>query len=157
VQQEHPDLLDETDDEAANRQTASLCAVAITLLLLVAGLFLVRELHAKDAIADCLMDMRVNCNLLVVILPDPPPKDVLAVVSQRSDGAQRRRQGAIGSNEQPKSDHPMTEATLNSSPPPPAISPVSLLDARYTAAAPASSRPRTMARRSTPPVDTFVN
>ena len=113
VQQEHPDLLDETDDEAANRQTASLCAVAITLLLLVVGLFLVRELHAKDPIADCLMDRRVNCNLLVVTSPNPPPKDVLAVVSLRSDGARRRRHGAIGSNEQPKSDQPTTEATLN--------------------------------------------
>ena len=35
------------DEEAANRQTASLGGVAITLLLLVVGLFLVRELHAK--------------------------------------------------------------------------------------------------------------
>jgi hypothetical protein len=113
VQQEHPDLLDETDDEAANRQTASLCAVAITLLLLVVGLFRVRELHAKNAIAACLMDRLVICNWLMVISPDPPPTDVLAVVSLRSDGARRRRHGAIGSNEQPKSDQPTTEATLN--------------------------------------------
>ena len=46
MQQERPWLVDE-DDEAANRQTASLGGVAITLLLLVVGLFLVRELHAK--------------------------------------------------------------------------------------------------------------
>jgi uncharacterized membrane protein len=53
------------DDEAANRQTASLAGVAITLLLLVVGLFLVRELHAKAAIEDCLISGRINCDMLV--------------------------------------------------------------------------------------------
>jgi hypothetical protein len=55
----------ERDEDAANRQTASLAGIAITLLLLVAGLFLVRELHAKVAIEDCLMSGRANCDLLV--------------------------------------------------------------------------------------------
>jgi hypothetical protein len=58
-------LLDQNDDEAANRQTASLGGVAITLLLLVVGLFLVHELHAKVAVEDCLMAGRTNCDLLV--------------------------------------------------------------------------------------------
>ncbi len=48
MQQERPWLVEE-DEEAANRQTASLAGVAITLLLLVVGLFLVHELHAKVA------------------------------------------------------------------------------------------------------------
>jgi len=55
----------EEDEEAANRQTASLGGVAVTLLLLVLGLFLVHELHAKVAIEDCLMAGRINCDRLV--------------------------------------------------------------------------------------------
>jgi hypothetical protein len=55
----------EKDDEAANRQTASLGGVAIILLLLVVGLFLVHELHAKVAVEDCLMAGRINCDRLL--------------------------------------------------------------------------------------------
>ena len=64
MQQERPWLVEE-DDDAANRQTASLAGVAVTLLLLVVGLFLVRELHAKSAIEDCLMAGRIQCDWLV--------------------------------------------------------------------------------------------
>jgi len=64
MQQRRPWLL-EDDDEAADRQTASLAGVAITLLLLVIGLFLVHELHAKAMLEDCLMSGRGNCDQLV--------------------------------------------------------------------------------------------
>ena len=64
MQQDRPWQIDE-DDEAASRQTASLAGVAVTLLLLVVGLFLVRELHAKGMIEDCLMAGRINCDQLV--------------------------------------------------------------------------------------------
>ena len=64
MQQRRPWLIDE-DEEADNRQTASLAGVAITLLLLVVGLFLVHELHAKAVIEDCLMAGRVQCDWLV--------------------------------------------------------------------------------------------
>lgn len=64
MQQERPWLV-EQDDEAANRQTASLAGVAVTLLLVAVGLFLVRELHAKSAIEDCLMAGRIQCDWLV--------------------------------------------------------------------------------------------
>jgi hypothetical protein len=64
MQQERPWQIDE-DDEAAERQTASLAGVAVTLLLLVVGLFLVRELHAKSAVEDCLMAGRIQCDWLV--------------------------------------------------------------------------------------------
>jgi hypothetical protein len=64
MQQRRP-WLAEQDDEAADRQTASLAGVAIILLLLVVGLFLVRELHAKVAIEDCLMAGRIHCDGLV--------------------------------------------------------------------------------------------
>ena len=57
--------LDEDDQQAADRQTASLAGVAITLLLLIIGLFLVHELHAKSAIEDCLMAGRSDCDLLL--------------------------------------------------------------------------------------------
>ena len=63
--QQHNPLAVEDDDEAADRQTASLAGVAITLLLLVVGLFLVRELHAKVAVEDCLMAGRIHCDWLV--------------------------------------------------------------------------------------------
>ncbi len=68
MQQQHPWVLDAEDEEAADRQTASLAGVAITLLLLVVGLFLVHELHTKAVIEDCLMSGRSNCDQLI-----PPP------------------------------------------------------------------------------------
>ena len=55
----------ETSDEAADRQTASLAGLAAALLLLVVSLYLVRELHAKTAIEDCLLSGRRNCDVLV--------------------------------------------------------------------------------------------
>ncbi len=59
MQQQRPWLVEE-DEEDANRQTASLAGVAITLLLLVVGLFLVHELHAKAVVEDCLMAGRIQ-------------------------------------------------------------------------------------------------
>ncbi len=64
MQQERPWIV-EQDDEAADRQTASLAGVAITLLLLVVGLSLVHQLQAKAAIEDCLMAGRMQCDWLV--------------------------------------------------------------------------------------------
>jgi hypothetical protein len=46
MQHEYQWRLREADDDAANRQTASLGGFAISLLLLVIGLFLVHGLHA---------------------------------------------------------------------------------------------------------------
>ena len=56
---------EEEAEETANRQTLSLAGVAITLVLLVIGLFLVRELHAKAVIEDCLLAGRSNCDWLL--------------------------------------------------------------------------------------------
>jgi hypothetical protein len=64
MQQERHWIVDQ-EEEAANRQTASLGGVAITLLLLALGLFLVHELHAKGLVEDCLMAGRTNCDSLV--------------------------------------------------------------------------------------------
>lgn len=62
---ERPFVAEEDDEEAANRQTASLAGVAVTLLLLVVGLFLVQALETKAAVEDCLMSGRTNCDMLL--------------------------------------------------------------------------------------------
>jgi hypothetical protein len=63
-------LLDEIEDqEAANRQTASLAGIAITLLLLVVGLFLVHALHDKALVEDCLLSGRSNCDAMISTMP----------------------------------------------------------------------------------------
>lgn len=67
---QHEQVLDEVEDqEAADRQTASLAGVAITLLLLVIGLFLVHELHNKAMVEDCLLSGRSNCDAVLANLP----------------------------------------------------------------------------------------
>ena len=65
MQQDRPWLIEEADEDDANRQTASLAGVAITLLLLVVGLFLVHQLQTKAVIEDCLMSGRTNCDVLI--------------------------------------------------------------------------------------------
>ncbi len=59
-------LFAEDDQEGADRQTASLAGLAVTLLLVVVGLFLVRTLQTKGAIEDCLMSGRRNCDAVVL-------------------------------------------------------------------------------------------
>jgi hypothetical protein len=69
MQQYHPRqrVWDEPLDEeaTANRQTASLGGIAISLLLIVVGLYLVHQLHAKAEIEDCLLSGRTNCVVIV--------------------------------------------------------------------------------------------
>lgn len=57
------------EERQANRQTASLAAVAVTLVLLILGLFLVRELTAKSRVEDCLLSGRRNCDMMLVDHP----------------------------------------------------------------------------------------
>jgi hypothetical protein len=64
--QRRPWLSEDEAQEEANRQTASLAGVAITLLLLVMGVFLVHQLHAKSALEDCLLSGRRNCDALLM-------------------------------------------------------------------------------------------
>ncbi len=56
---------DETEDDrqAADRQSTSLAGLAVALLLVVIGLFLVRELHAAAVAEDCVLTGRSNCLL----------------------------------------------------------------------------------------------
>lgn len=57
-------FLDYEDDEAgSNRQTASLAALAVVLLLVVVSLALVHELRRKAMFEDCIMSGRMDCEL----------------------------------------------------------------------------------------------
>lgn len=57
-----------TDDgqETADRQTASLAGLAVALLLVVVGLFLIHTLHAKCVVEDCLLSGRTNCDAVLL-------------------------------------------------------------------------------------------
>ena len=54
-------------DEAAeeNRLTASLAGLAVALLVVVAGLFLIQHLRDKARVEDCLMAGRSNCDAVL--------------------------------------------------------------------------------------------
>lgn len=69
MNQRRASLSEQDLQEAADRQTASLAGVAVALLLLILGLFLVRELHAKAQLEDCLMSGRSNCNIEISSAP----------------------------------------------------------------------------------------
>jgi hypothetical protein len=58
--------LAEPADQAANRQTASLAALAVTLLLIVVSLFLVDRLRAEAAFEDCVLSGRSACTVVAV-------------------------------------------------------------------------------------------
>ncbi len=56
------------DDQAgADRQTESLAALALLLLLVVVGLFLVRVLMAEGVVEDCLMAGGHNCDAVLAM------------------------------------------------------------------------------------------
>ena len=42
--------------------TSSLAGLALVLLVVVAGLFLIQQLQDKAALEDCLMAQRLNCD-----------------------------------------------------------------------------------------------
>jgi hypothetical protein len=51
--------------EAADRQTMSLAGLAVTLFIVVASLFVMRQLAIKTAVEDCLMASRTNCDVVL--------------------------------------------------------------------------------------------
>jgi len=53
--------LPEDPETAANRQTASLAALAVTLALVVGGLYLIDTLRHTAELQDCLLSGRTNC------------------------------------------------------------------------------------------------
>lgn len=58
----------EDEFDSANRQTASLAGLAVALLLVVVGLFLIHELHQKTLVEDCLLVGRINCDAMVATM-----------------------------------------------------------------------------------------
>ena len=56
-------IRDETAEE--DRLTASLAGLAVALLVVVAGLFLIQHLRDKARIEDCLMSGRFNCDAVL--------------------------------------------------------------------------------------------
>jgi hypothetical protein len=61
-------IVSDQDHEDADRQSASLAGMAVTLLIVVVCLFLLKELHNKAAIEDCLLAGRNNCDTVVARL-----------------------------------------------------------------------------------------
>ena len=53
------------DQEEADRQTASLAALAVVLFLVVVGLFLIHQLESKATLEDCLLAGLRNCDKMV--------------------------------------------------------------------------------------------
>ena len=64
------------EEPEADRQTASLAAMAVILALIVIGLFLVHTLRRSTAIEDCLMAGRRNCDKLVAPSSSAPGPNV---------------------------------------------------------------------------------
>ena len=62
---QHRPWLSEDENKAAERQTSSLVGIVVILVLLVSSLFLVQHLRRSNAVEDCLMAGRRNCDLLV--------------------------------------------------------------------------------------------
>lgn len=52
-------------EQDTSRQTASLAALAVALVLVIFGLFLVQTLRRGAQIEDCLMAGRINCDRLI--------------------------------------------------------------------------------------------
>ena len=56
---------DEDEQAEANRITGSLAGLALALLLVVVGLFLVQNLATKARLEDCLLSGRTNCDAIL--------------------------------------------------------------------------------------------
>jgi hypothetical protein len=65
VYRHHHWLDEDAEDKIAQRQTEGLVGIAIVLLLLVGGLFLVQQLRSAAMLQDCLMSGRHNCDVMV--------------------------------------------------------------------------------------------
>jgi hypothetical protein len=57
---------DRASQQAAERQTASLAGIVVILMLLIGGLFLVRQLRTASKIEDCLLAGGRNCDSMVI-------------------------------------------------------------------------------------------
>jgi hypothetical protein len=62
----HRVLSPDAEQTEADRVTLSLAGLALALLLVVVGLFLVQHLRDKARVEDCLLSGRLNCDQLVM-------------------------------------------------------------------------------------------
>lgn len=62
-------LSGDEEQELADRKTASLAALALTLFIVVVGLFVLHQLAATSAAEDCLLAGRSNCDIVMARLP----------------------------------------------------------------------------------------
>lgn len=60
-----PGFSHDEEQDAADRQTASLAGLAVALCVVVLSLFVLRQLAASSAVEDCQMSGRVNCDLVL--------------------------------------------------------------------------------------------
>ncbi len=51
-------------NEVADRRTNSLAALAVTLALVVVGLYLVDALRAQSDVQDCVLSGRIGCDVV---------------------------------------------------------------------------------------------
>lgn len=58
-------IRNEAGGDEEDRLTASLAGLAVALLVVVAGLFLVQQLRDKAQVEDCLMAGRFNCDAVL--------------------------------------------------------------------------------------------
>ena len=56
----------EDEKTGADRQTASLAALAVVLALIIVSLILVRTLQTESTLEDCLMSGRIGCAPVVI-------------------------------------------------------------------------------------------
>jgi hypothetical protein len=49
------------EDGSANRQSDSLAALAVTLFLIVAGLYLIQQLRLEANLQDCILSGKTAC------------------------------------------------------------------------------------------------
>lgn len=61
-------IFNDYDREDADRRTLSLAGLAVSLLIVVVCVFLLKQLQSKTAIEDCLMAGRNNCDALITKL-----------------------------------------------------------------------------------------
>ena len=53
------------EQEEVDRQTVSLAGLAVTLALIVAGLYVIQQLEIKGAVEDCLLADHTNCDIIL--------------------------------------------------------------------------------------------
>ena len=60
-----PGTLADAEQAESDRVTSSLAGLAVALVIVVSGLFLIHHLQDKAALEDCLMAHRLNCDAMV--------------------------------------------------------------------------------------------